>query len=77
MGLQFLKHLDRARFLLHLVDISFGAEAALEHYHMIRREIERYSSDMAAKPEFLVFSKLDTLTPADRESEMSYLKKAL
>lgn len=69
--------MDRARFLLHLVDISYGAEVALEHYHLIRRELELYSADMAAKPEFLVFSKLDTLTQDDRDEQIAVLKKSL
>ena len=75
LGLQFLKHLDRTRFLLHLVDISFGADEAYKNYHLIRREIEKYSPDMAEKTEYLVFSKLDTLTPEDRSNEESRLQE--
>ncbi|MHC5020142.1 MAG: GTPase ObgE [Planctomycetota bacterium] len=61
LGHQFLKHVERTRVLLHLVDGAppAGTPSPVEAYRMIRREIEQYSATLASKPEVLVASKQD------------------
>lgn len=67
LGVQFLKHVERTRLLLHLVDIDpTDGTDPVENYHVIRKELERYSAELAGKPEVVVLSKTDLL--GDREN---------
>jgi len=60
LGFAFLKHIERTRIIVHILDIMpvDGSEAA-ENYHRIRRELEQYSKAMARKEEFVVANKMD------------------
>ncbi len=59
LGDEFLRHITRSRILLHLVDISLPNP--IEDYRTIRKELEKYSPELAEKPEILLFSKTDIL----------------
>lgn len=60
LGLQFLRHIERTRVLLHLVDISGEMETGpVERYKVIRKELRQYSKDLLKKPEILVATKAD------------------
>jgi GTP-binding protein len=64
LGLQFLRHVERTRLLVHLLD---GASPdPLEDFRAINRELALYSEKLAAKPQIVVLNKMD-LTEA-RES---------
>jgi GTP-binding protein EngB required for normal cell division len=61
LGLQFLRHLQRTRLLLHVVDIA-PTDPAADPVHDARaivKELERYDAALAAKPRWLVLNKLD------------------
>jgi GTPase len=60
LGIQFLKHLERCRLLLHIVDVlpADGSDPA-ENAVTIVQELEKYSAKLANKPRWLVFNKLD------------------
>jgi GTP-binding protein len=62
LGIQFLKHLERCRILLHLVDImpSDGSDP-VENALTIINELETYNPKLAAKPRWLVFNKIDLM----------------
>jgi len=62
LGTQFLKHLERCRILLHLVDVlpADGSDP-LENAKTIIKELESHSSKLADKPRWLVFNKLDLM----------------
>ncbi|MFG0256501.1 MAG: GTPase ObgE [Phycisphaerales bacterium JB043] len=62
LGHDFLRHIERTRVLVHLIEIepSDGSDPA-ENYASIRRELETYSEELASKPEVLVLSKMDLL----------------
>jgi len=67
LGIQFLKHLQRTRLLLHLVDIAPidpNAEPAQE-VRAIAKELSGFSSELAAKPRWLVINKIDLLSDED------------
>jgi GTP-binding protein len=66
LGLQFLKHLNRTRLLLHLVDMAPMDEAVspAEEVRLIAAELEKYSDDLYERERWLVLNKLD-LMPAD------------
>jgi len=59
LGLQFLRHIERTRLLAFLIPID--ALDWQEEYDQLRREVEAYSPELAAKPHCVVFTKLDLL----------------
>jgi GTPase len=62
LGTQFLKHLERCRVLLHIVDVlPADGSSPLENAKTIISELERHSEALADKPRWLVFNKLDLL----------------
>jgi len=62
LGIQFLKHLERCRILLHVVDIFPVDETdPAENARAIVQELEKYSPKLANKPRWLVFNKVDLL----------------
>ena len=64
LGVQFLKHLSRTRLLLHLVDLApFDESDPVENFHIIERELKRYSEGIANKKRRIVFTKADLLGP--------------
>lgn len=63
LGFRFLRHLQRTRVLLHLVDIApLDPDAdPVEDARAIVRELKKYSRELAAKPRWLVLNKMDLL----------------
>ena len=69
LGHEFLRHIERTRFLLHLLDVSdFRERDPIEAFETVNRELELYSRDLALKPQIVVGNKIDTL------SDRSYIK---
>ena len=69
LGIRFLKHLQRTRVLLHLVDIAPldpGADPVLGARAIVR-ELRKFSPALAKKPRWLVLNKIDLLPSAERE----------
>lgn len=65
LGHRFLKHLQRTRLLLHLVDVNPpGGEDIVQQIKTIRAELKGFSAELAGRTQWLVFNKSDTL-PAD------------
>ena len=71
LGDAFLKHVERTRVLVHLLDLcpDPSAPTPVEAYHTIRRELEQYSPTLAQRREIVVGNKMD-LTDADVALEM-------
>ncbi len=62
LGIRFLKHLERCRVLLHLVDIMPVDESSpAENITVIESELLQYSEKLADKPQWLVFNKCDVI----------------
>ena len=62
LGIQFLKHLERCRVLLHVVDLMpMDQSDPAENAQKISAELEKYSPKLAEKPRWLVFNKVDLL----------------
>lgn len=73
LGHQFLRHVERARVLVHLVAVEPGRDP-VEDFQLIESELQRYSPEVAAKPRITVLSKLDLLAdPAEVESSRAAL----
>lgn len=65
LGHAFLRHVDRCRLLLHVVDISaFEGRDPVDDIIAINRELERYSPELATRPQIIIANKVDSL---DRE----------
>ncbi len=79
LGIQFLRHLQRTRLLLHLVDIAPmdpDIEPARE-VQAVARELEQFSSELAEKPRWLVINKIDLLADDDLAVAREMLLEAL
>ena len=79
LGIRFLKHLQRTRLLLHLVDIAPidpNADPAVE-VQAIARELEKFSPELADKPRWLVINKIDLLSDEDLAAARQKLLEAL
>ncbi len=64
LGHEFLRHVDRCRLLLHVVDIScFEGRDPIEDIKTINHELERYSPELASRPQILLANKCDALDP--------------
>ncbi len=66
LGHEFLRHVERTRLLLHLVDISTH-EDPLAQYDLINTELAKYSPKLAEKPQILVLSKTDAVDSETQE----------
>jgi GTP-binding protein len=67
LGDRFLRHVERTKLLLHLVDVSsFSGREAVSDYETINRELEAYNEDLAARPQIVVATKIDALDEPER-----------
>jgi len=67
LGIRFLKHVERTRLLLHLIDVAeHSGRDPVEDYSVILRELESFSPTVAAKPMLLVASRIDAAGEGDR-----------
>lgn len=68
LGIRFLKHLARTRFLLHLVDIApIDGSDPVENIKAISLELEKFSPALAKLPRWLVLNKIDLALPEEVE----------
>ncbi|MCK5269710.1 MAG: GTPase ObgE [Sedimentisphaerales bacterium] len=67
LGHEFLRHIERTRIIVHLVDIAaIDGSDPVENYHAIRDELTQHSPELARKPEIIVASKLDLDSDGDK-----------
>jgi GTP-binding protein len=67
LGDRFLRHVERTRLLLHLVDVSsLSGRDPVSDYEIINRELAAYDAQLAERPQFVVATKLDALDEPDR-----------
>lgn len=78
LGDTFLRHIERTRVILHLVDLfpPEGEPEPAEAYRIIRNELQKYSQILAGKPEVVVANKLD-LSQSDDPPELIAFRDAL
>ena len=73
LGDQFLRHIERTKWLLHLVDVSsFSPRDPVTDYETVNRELAAYSSSLADRPQIVVATKIDAL---DEEERLTLLKQ--
>lgn len=60
MGIQFLKHIERTRAFLHLIDVTNPLSPdPLKAYEIIRKELKKYHAPLVKRPEIIVLTKMD------------------
>ena len=60
LGIKFLRHIERTRILLHLIDVSaIDPDDPLREYHTINHELAMYDEKLVQKPQIVVLNKLD------------------
>ena len=71
LGQRFLKHIERTRLLLHLIDITFvpGQGDLLEDFLTLRAELEKYDPALVRKEQLVVINKMDLYGPECRDVE--------
>jgi len=77
LGIRFLRHVERTRLLVHLIDTSDATDAdPLEAFEIINAELAAFSAGLMAKPMIVVASKLDATTDRSRLEELqTFCKK--
>ena len=71
LGDEFLRHIERTRVLVHMVDICPLEGDPVANYHAVRSELEQYSSALTAKAEIVVANKMDLTGSDERLAEFS------
>ncbi len=75
LGIRFLRHIERTRAIVHLIDVSaINIDDPLADYQIIRHELEAYSLSLAAKPQLVVLNKCDL---PETEKRADCLKRLL
>ena len=69
LGIQFLKHIERCKSLLHLIDIT--SEDLKKSYQQVKNELKKYSNKLTKKKELIVLNKIDLID----EKEVNYIIK--
>jgi GTPase len=75
LGDKFLRHIERCKSLLHLIDIT--DENSLENYFKVRIELSRYSKKLVKKNEIIVFNKIDIAEEKEINERVNIFKKKL
>lgn len=67
LGDHFLRHLERTKLLLHLIDVSsISGRDPVDDYEAINHELKNYDEDLARRPQIVVATKLDALDEPER-----------
>ncbi|WP_286233626.1 Obg family GTPase CgtA [Thalassotalea sediminis] len=78
LGTQFLKHLERCRVLLHVVDVMpIDGSDPLENAQTIINELEKHSDKLADKPRWLIFNKVDLMLEKEAKEVTERIIKGL
>ena len=73
LGDKFLRHIERCKSLIHLIDIS--DQNILENYLKVRKELSKYNSTLLKKKEIIVFNKIDIINNDEINEKINIFKK--
>lgn len=76
LGIQFLRHIERTRLLLHLIDVSPNDRDPVDEYRAIDSELAEYNPGLAEKPKIVVASKMDAADPKKVQKLQRWCKKS-
>ena len=73
LGIKFLKHIERCKSLVHLIDIN--EEDLSEAYKQVRNELKKYSKDLIYKKEIVVLNKIDLIDKKTLKDKKNYFER--
>lgn len=73
LGIQFLRHIQRTKILLFLIDID--SPNPFEDYQTLKKELHLYDPDLDRKPHLIVLSKIDTIFGDNKEKLINSISK--
>ena len=86
LGIQFLKHIERTRLFLHLIDVSISSSGdAIQDYNDIQHELKMYDESnrekegffpLSERKQIVVFNKIDTVRAEDLERTVTRFRKS-
>ncbi len=72
LGIRFLKHVERTRLLIHLIDLDPSSpKDCMEDYKKINSELKRYSKELAEKPQIVALNKVDIHEARQRSEQVA------
>ncbi|MDP2798503.1 MAG: GTPase ObgE [Deltaproteobacteria bacterium] len=66
LGMRFLRHIERTRLLVHLIDASLGPEEAIKNWQKINAELSAYEPALAEKTQVVTLNKIDLIMEDDK-----------
>ncbi len=75
LGIKFLKHIERCKTLLHLIDIT--EDDLFISYNQVRKELSKYSKDLVKKKEIVILNKTDLIDEEEKKEKIKKLKNKL
>ena len=75
LGIKFLKHIERCKTLLHLIDIT--ESDIVNSYNQVREELGKYSQQLLDKEELIVFNKIDLIEEDQIKEKLDKFKKEI
>jgi GTPase len=75
LGHEFLRHVDRCRLLLHILDVA-GSEGRdpIEDFEIINKELVKFNPELAERPQIVIGNKIDLATDEQRESVKNHFE---
>lgn len=78
LGHEFLRHIERVRIILHLIDISESeGRNAVEDYKIINRELHNYSEKLSELPQIIILTKCDLLEEKELKKKIKNFKESV
>jgi len=79
LGIKFLKHIERTKAFIHLVDVSWCLDEfeAFEQYVVIRQELEKYNPELLEKKELVCLTKIDAMTDEEVDKFKKFFEEQL
>ena len=76
LGLEFLKHIERTKILLHIIDIAaVDFRNPIEDFEIINSELKKYNADVAKSPQIVVLNKIDLLYEENQNNLTEFKEK--
>jgi len=76
LGIQFLRHIERTRLLLHVIDVSASeGRNPVEDFYIINKELEKYSKKLAKRKQIIVANKIDAMQDPKLYEDLEKLAK--
>ena len=78
LGLEFLRHIERTKVLIHLVDAaSTEGRDPVNDIKAIHKELEKYGIDVATKPQVIAANKIDVMSEMDQETVLELIREEM